>query len=391
MQESSPVFQFDAPNTILHGAGALNQLPQLIAALGAERVLIVTDPGIAALGVVDRVVGLLDGAGIEHVVFDEVQPDPTVDNVNAGVEVLESFRADCVVGLGGGSPLDAAKVIAIRSTNPEPLSAFAGLHRIKNMGLPVIAVPTTAGTGSEATKVAVITDTLRNVKMMMLSRPLMPTAAIVDYELSSSMPAGLTAAVGVDTLTHGIEAYVSAKANALTAPLALECVRLCAQHLVTAWREPHAPEARAGMALAATLGGMAFSNSSVCLVHGMSRPLGAVFHLPHGLSNAILLPTVTRFSWEAAAGRYADIARVVRCATLDLPDERACENLVEWLEDLNRVLCLPRLSQCPGVERANFDANLEKMSDDALASGSPMNNPRVPTREQISSLYSEVW
>jgi alcohol dehydrogenase class IV len=353
--------------------------------------LLVTDPGVVELGVAKEVVGILEKAGLNVAIFDQVQPDPTDENVAAGVAALEKQKADLVVALGGGSPIDAAKVIAIRPANPEPLPTFMGLHKIPNRGVPFIAIPTTAGTGSEASKVAVITDTTRRVKMMMLSAPLLPTAAIVDYELTLSMPKGLTAAVGVDTLTHGMEAYVSRKAQALTDPLALKCIELTARHLRQAWNEPNDRTAREGMMLAATLGGMAFSNSSVCLVHGMSRPIGAVFHLPHGLSNAILLPTVTRFSTTAAPARYATIARTVGCSNAGTPDAEACEALIGWLEKLNSDLDLPRLSGCRGVTREEMDANIEKMAADALASGSPANNPRVPTADEIVELYRQAW
>ena len=391
MANSSPTYDFDMPATVLHGAGALRRLPELIESQRRRRALLVTDAGIVRLGLSDRVAQILNEAGVDCAVFDKVQPDPTDENIVGGVGMLNQFKADCVIGLGGGSAIDAAKVVAVREANPGPLAEYAGLHRIQNKGLPLIAIPTTAGTGSEATKVAVITDTLRRVKMMMLSRWLTPSAAIVDFELSATMPRDLTAAVGVDTLTHGIEAYISAKANALTDSLALECIRLCARHLKQAWSEPESSEARAGMAIAATLGGMAFSNSSVCLVHGMSRPLGAVFHLSHGLSNAILLPSVTRFSWEAAPDRYAAVAREIGCASDDASDDCACIKLVHWLKSLNDALRIPRLSEIGGVHRSVFDESLEKMADDALASGSPANNPRVPTKSQICSLYSEIW
>ncbi len=372
--------RFDAPPAILHGGGCRRQLPALVREVGGTRVLIVTDPGVVQLGVVEELAQLLTEAGISSAVFDKVQPDPTDENVAAGVVALEAHAADTIVAVGGGSPIDTAKVIAIRRANPQPLSELMGLHKITRAGLPLLVVPTTAGTGSEASKVAVITDTVRQVKMMMLSAPLLPRAAIVDYELTLSMPPGLTAAVGVDTLTHGIEAFVSRKANSLTDPLALQCIALCAQHLHTAWSDPSNHPARAGMMLAATLGGLAFSNSSVCLVHGMSRPIGAVFHLPHGLSNAILLPTVTRFSLAAAPERYATIARTV-----------GCDLLIPWLEELNAALELPRLSQCRGVDRDRFDGEVEKMATDALASGSPANNPRVPSAQEIVALYHEAW
>jgi len=383
--------RFDSPATILHGGGCRRQIPALVHELGGTRVLVVTDPGVVQLGVAGEIADALTQAGLSVAVFDQVQPDPTDENVTSGVAALQAHRADIIVAVGGGSPIDTAKVIAIRLANPQPLSDFMGLHKIANPGLPLIAVPTTAGTGSEATKVAVITDTTREVKMMMLSAPLMPKAAVVDYELTLSMPRGLTSAVGVDTLTHGIEAYVSRKANVLTDPLALQCVALCAQHLRTAWNEPQNHAAREGMMLAATLGGLAFSNSSVALVHGMSRPIGVVFHLPHGLSNAILLPTVTRFSIASASERYATVARTIGCAHATASDSQACDSLLIWLEQLNAALELPCLSQCHGVQWELFESSVTRMAAAALASGSPANNPRVPTAEEIIELYRAAW
>jgi alcohol dehydrogenase len=238
--------------------------------------------------------------------------------------------------------------------------------------------------------VAVITDTERDVKMMMLDRYLLPTVALVDYELTLSMPPSLTAHVGVDTLTHGIEAYVSRKATEITDPLALKCIRLVTEHLEAAWSEPSNRTAREGMMLAATLGGMAFSNSSVALVHGMSRPIGAVFHVPHGLSNAVLLPTVTRFSLPGARQRYAEIARLMRFASSVDSDAVAGEKLVAGLAALNSRLEVPRLGACLGVERTRFESVKTKMAEDAMASGSPQNNPVVPTTEQVVGLYDEA-
>jgi alcohol dehydrogenase class IV len=257
--------------------------------------------------------------------------------------------------------------------------------------VPLIAIPTTAGTGSEVTKVSVITDTARDIKMMMLDVHLLPTVAIVDYELSMSMPRDLTAHVGVDTLTHGIEAYVSRKATPMTDPLAVSCIRLVAGHLATACNEPGNRDARAGMSLAAVHGGMAFANSSVCLVHGMSRPIGALFHVPHGLSNAVLLPTVTRFSLPGAAARYATIARAMGFASDRDSDGAAGEALVAGLVAFNHTLGVPRLGACKGMDRARFDSLVEKMAQDALASGSPGNNPVVPTEDEIVRLYHEAW
>jgi alcohol dehydrogenase class IV len=237
----------------------------------------------------------------------------------------------------------------------------------------------------------VITDTERDEKMMMLSAHLMASTALVDYELSVTMPKPLTAHVGVDTLTHGIEAYVSRKANLMTDPIALSCIALTAGSLLTAWREPDNRAAREAMAMAACQGGMAFSNSSVGLVHGMSRPLGALHHVPHGLSNAVLLPAITRFSLEGALPRYATIARIMGLAGGADDDATAGRKLVEGLEMLNEALEIPPLRECVKVGRAKFERGLEKMAGDALSSGSPQNNPVVPTVEQIIALYKEAW
>ncbi|HEU4325218.1 MAG TPA: iron-containing alcohol dehydrogenase [Roseiflexaceae bacterium] len=382
---------FQVPGTIITGAGASQELPAQVRRLRARRVLLVTDRFFEASGLAGRFAALLEGADIGVQIFADVQPDPTDQNVADGLRAFRESEAEAIVALGGGSPIDAAKAIAVLAANPAPLSQYMGYHKIPNPGAPLIAIPTTAGTGSEVTRVAVITDTARDVKMMMLDAHLLPSVALVDYELSMSMPPALTAHVGVDTLTHGIEAYVSRKASAMTDPLALSCIRLCAEHLETAWRSPEDRPAREAMALAACQGGMAFANSSVCLVHGMSRPIGAVFHLPHGLSNAVLLPAVTRFSLPGALARYATVARTMGYATAADSDTAAAEALAAGLEGLNERLEIPRLRGCKGMDSARFEAALPKMAADALASGSPQNNPVVPTDEQIVALYREAW
>jgi alcohol dehydrogenase class IV len=385
------ISQFNVPSTVIIGAGASRELVPQLARLGARRVLMVTDAFMVSSGVAERFAGELGRAGIAVEVFAGVQPDPTDGNVRQGLGAYRSGGCEAIVALGGGSPIDAAKAIAIMATNAEPLAQYQGYHKVPRAGAPLVAIPTTAGTGSEVTKVAVITDAARGVKMMMLDRHLLPSVALVDFELSLSMPRELTAHVGVDTLTHGLEAYVSRKATALTDPLALTCIRLVAENLEAAWLEPANAVAREGMMLAATLGGMAFSNSSVALVHGMSRPIGALFHVPHGLSNAVLLPAVTRFSVAGAPGRYAAAARTMRLCAADAPQDGACAALLLGLEELNTRLRVPRLRDCRGVERATFEASLDRMAADALASGSPQNNPVVPDAAQIVRLYEEAW
>ena len=356
-----------------------------------SRTMVVTDRRLEQLEVIQSFQEQLKRDGIEAVIFSDVQPDPTDQNVAAGLECLRGCGAEAIIAIGGGSVIDAAKVIGVAATNPQPISAFEGYHKIPRRGLPLIVIPSTAGTGSEATKAAVITDTERQIKMMMLDAHLMPRVSIVDYELSLTMPAELTAHVGVDTLVHGIEAFVSKRANAMTDALAVSCIQLTARHLLTAYREPSNRAAREGMAVAACQGGMAFSNSSVCLVHGMSRPIGAIFHVAHGLSNAVLLTAVTRFSLPGAAARYAQISRSMGFCENATNDAQAGEMLVAGLEKWNAELGIPNLRDVVKTEWSVFESYLGKMAKDALASGSPQNNPVAPTPDEIIELYKRAW
>ncbi len=385
------IVEFNAPETSWVGKGVLAKLPELVLRYGAAKVLLVTDSFFFRSGLVTRICGMLEEVGVSAEVFSGVQPDPSLENVMEGLGLLRSSQAGLLIAVGGGSPIDAAKAISILATNNLPLQDYMGYHRIKANGIPLIAIPTTAGTGSEATKVAVITDTQRGVKMMMFDRHLMPAACIVDPELSTSMPKPLTAHVGVDTLTHGIEAYVSRKSNPLSDPLALSCISLVSEHLMNAWEHPLDGEAREGMAVAAYQGGLAFTNSSVCLVHGMSRPLGALFHLAHGFSNAMLLPVITSYSIPGAEAKYAKVARTMRFAEAGDQDGEAAMKLVAGLEKLNLALGIPKLGTCGLIEKAEFEAVLEKMAQDALDSGSPQNNPMIPSKADIVALYKLAW
>jgi len=383
--------QFNIPSTILVGAGARKEVGAQARRLGGSRALLVTDRQMEKSGYADQVIPSLEKQGLAVTVFSGVQPDPTDRNVLEGLSLLRECKSDLIVALGGGSPIDAAKVISILANNELPMSQYAGINKIPGAGLPLIVIPTTAGTGSEVTKAAVITDTERDIKMLMLDLHLLPTVALVDYELTLSMPADLTANVGVDTLVHAMEAYVSVKANPMTDPIALSTIRLVAKNLLTAFKEPGNRKAREAMMLAACQGGIAFSNSSVCLVHGMSRPVGALYHVPHGLSNAVLAPVVTEFSVPGAPARYATIARTMGYASEKDSDEIAALALVKGLKELNRELEIPGLSQCVSVDLHRFDEKVEKMASDALASGSPQNNPVVPSAEQIVDLYHKAW
>jgi alcohol dehydrogenase class IV len=371
------------PPDIQVGGGVSERVGELAAGNGLTRVLVVTDPVMVDSGVAGAISERLESAGIATATFSDITGEPTTDFVDAGVAALREHEADGVVAVGGGSPLDTAKAISVMATNPGPLPEYLGYHRIPAPGVPLIAVPTTAGTGSEVTRVTVITDTSRDVKMMILSNHLLPRVALADYKLTLTCPPGLTANVGVDSLTHAIESYVSAKANPVTDMLALRAAALIGQNLRRAQADGGDEGAREALMLGAMLAGAAFSNASVALVHGMSRPIGAHFHVPHGLSNAVLLPTITRWSVDGSRARYAEVAR-----SMGLADEHA---LVDELDALNADLGVPRLGELEGVEREHFDRVKGDMAEAALASGSPGFNPRVPDADEIVALYDAAW
>jgi alcohol dehydrogenase class IV len=378
------------PQDLLIGGGTSQDLPDHVARIGVERPLVVSDRFLLEEGPAGPLVKRLRAAGLAVEVFGDVQPDPTLDNVRGALEALRAHEADGVVAIGGGSPMDTAKAAAVAFANDGDVRDYAGYHQVPGPGLPLVAVPTTAGTGSEVTRVAVITDTERDVKMMMLDGHLMARVAIADYKLTISTPAALTSWVGVDSLTHAIEAYVSKRATVLTDMLALKATRLIGAHLRRAVGTPDDEEAREAMMLGATLAGAAFSNASVALVHGMSRPIGAHFHLAHGLSNALLLPAVTRFSVAGAPERYATIAREMSLAGGADSDGTACARLVEELEALNSDLEIPSLSAAD-VDRDHFERVVQDMAQAALDSGSPGFNPQPATKEQIVELYREAF
>jgi alcohol dehydrogenase class IV len=310
--------------------------------------------------------------------------------VEAGVEFLKNGEHDCVIGLGGGSSIDTAKAIAVLAVHGGKMSDYKAPHEQNESGLPIIAIPTTAGTGSEATRYTIVTDEETEEKMLCIGLAYLPYAALVDYELSLTMPMRLTADTGVDSLTHAIEAYVSRRANPFADTFALSAMRAIWTNLPSACYEPQNLGAREAMMLAATQAGIAFSNSSVALVHGMSRPIGAKFHVPHGLSNAMLLPVVTEFSIRAGIARYADCARVMGMAPADGADDQAVDEFVRNLHDLNRKLKVPTPAEF-GIDRRAWEESIPSMVQQALASGSPANNPRVPSGREIERLYREVW
>jgi alcohol dehydrogenase class IV len=378
------------PRIMRVGGGASREIGAVLQGLGLNRPLIVTDKFLLSHGQVGRLKTALGSSGIAAEVFADTVPDPTVATVEAGLAALRAGNFDCVVGFGGGSPIDSAKAIAVLGRHGGAMHDYKAPRQMDQPGLPIIAVPTTAGTGSEATRFTVITDETTDEKMLCIGLAFLPVAALVDYELTLTKPLRLTADTGVDALTHAIEAYVSRRANPFSDSLALAAMKAIATNLRTVCREPDNRPAREAMMLAATQAGIAFSNASVALVHGMSRPIGAFFHVPHGLSNAMLLPVVTAFSAGAALGRYADCARAMGVASEHDADEPAVSNLLQELAQLNRDLSVPS-PRAYGIDERRWQELLPVMAGQALASGSPANNPRIPSASEIEDLYRQVW
>jgi len=378
------------PRIMRVGGGASQEIGAVLQGLGLNRPLIVTDKFLLSHGQVGRLKTALGSSGIAAEVFADTVPDPTVATVEAGLAALKAGDFDCVVGFGGGSPIDSAKAIAVLGRHGGAMHDYKAPHQMDRPGLPIIAVPTTAGTGSEATRFTVITDETTDEKMLCIGLAFLPVAALVDYELTLTKPLRLTADTGVDALTHAIEAYVSRRANAFSDSLALAAMKAIATNLRTVCREPDNRPAREAMMLAATQAGIAFSNASVALVHGMSRPIGAFFHVPHGLSNAMLLPVVTAFSAGAALGRYADCARAMGVASEQDADGPAVSRLLQELAQLNLDLSVPS-PRAYGIDERRWQELLPVMAGQALASGSPANNPRIPSASEIEDLYRQVW
>ncbi|MFN8525321.1 MAG: iron-containing alcohol dehydrogenase [Chloroflexota bacterium] len=377
---------YRTPPLIRVGWGALAEsLRGILAEVGCARPLLVTDPVVGKLSSVTAALAALGEQPPFAARFDAIPGEPTVREVELGVATLNDGRCDGIVALGGGAVLDTAKAIAMLAPNGGRLPDFMGTNKFARAGVPVIGVPTTAGTGSEVTRFTVITDAETRVKMLITDDKMVCRAAIVDPSLLVEAPPRVTASAGVDALTHAIEAYVSKRANVLADTLALSAIRKLVWSLPVAFDRPTDVDARTASAVAALEAGLAFSNSSVCLVHGMSRPLGAVFGVPHGIANAMLLPTITRFSVEAAAERYADVAVALGAQPSDTPLETATRGL-RIVEDLCETLRIPTLGGY-GIELQALREIAPKMAQDALISGSPANNPRVPTAEQIVALY----
>ena len=382
--------QIILPRILEIGAGASRKIGAIVKDMNCQRPLIVTDKIMLQLGYVERVRDDLSAMKIDSDVFDETVPEPTTSSIEAGVELVKNGQYDVIIGLGGGSPIDSAKAISILGKYGGQMRDYKFPRLVTEPGLPIIAIPTTAGTGSEATRVTVITDDTNDEKMLCVGIGFMPTVALVDYELTLSVPARTTADTGIDALTHALEAYVSKKANAFSDIQAVAAMKLLAPNLRRVFNNSQDREAREAMMLGSTLAGVAFSNASVALVHGMSRPIGAFYHVPHGLSNAMLLPAVTEYSIPAAEHRYANAARAMGIAQTSDSDASANQRLMAELYAINRELEVPTPAEF-GISRSQFFANLSIKADQALASGSPANNPRVPSADDIIEIYKQLW
>jgi len=381
---------FLVPPVLIFGSGAARQIGEESRKFGGKKGLIITDEVLLKLGALEGVEQALSQAEIQFAVYSGVFTEPTVDFVQEGIRSYRESGCDFLLAVGGGSAIDTAKAIAVMATNSGAIGDYQGANKVREPGAPLIAVPTTAGTGSEVTQFTIITDTKRDVKMLIASPFLIPRKAIVDPLLTLSMPRGLTAATGIDALTHAIEAYVSVKAQPMSDIFALSAIELISGSLRQAWSNGNNREAREKTMLGALQAGIAFSNSSVALVHGMSRPIGAYFHVAHGVSNAALLSVVTEFSLIGNPERYARVAKAmgenIEGLTILEASDMAAEAVARLIEDIE-IPSLPEL----GVEEDKLDKLAPKMAEDAIASGSPANNPRQATKEEIVELYKLAY
>jgi alcohol dehydrogenase class IV len=385
-----PTRTFLIPPVLITGSGSSEKVGEEIRKLGLKKGLVVTDEVISKLGLLESIKEVLSENKIEFAVYDKISTEPTVDFVTEGLSAYKENECEFLLAVGGGSALDTAKAIAVMVTNKGTIEDYKGLNNIPEKGVPLIAIPTTAGTGSEVTVYTIITDTKTDVKMLIGSPFVMPQVAIVDPLLTLSCPRGLTAAVGIDALTHAIEAYVSVKAQPMSDIFCLSAIELISDNVRQAWANGNNVEAREKTMLGALQAGIAFSNSSVALVHGMSRPIGAYFHVAHGASNAALLGVVTEFSLIGNPVRYAHVAEAMGENTEGLNDLEAAELAAQSINNLIEDIKIPSLKEL-GVDEGKLEQLAPKMAEDAIASGSPGNNPRQATKEEIIELYKIAY
>ena len=370
------------------GPGAREVLPQEISRMGYKKAFVATDKDLIKFGVADKVLKVLENAGIPYEVFSEIKPNPTVSNVKAGVEAFAKSGADFIIAIGGGSSMDTAKAVGIITNNPEfaDVVSLEGVADTKKKSVPIIALPTTAGTAAEVTINYVITDEENEKKMVCVDPNDIPVMAIVDAELMYTLPRGLTAATGMDALTHAIEGLITKGAWEMSDMFELKAIEMIARYLETAVNEPQNAEARNGMAVAQYIAGMAFSNVGLGVVHGMAHPLGAIFDIPHGVANALLLPTVMEFNMPAAIDKYVQIAKAMDVYTPGMSNEKAAEAAVEAVRQLSIRVGIPQHLAELGIKAEDLD----KLATAAAADVCTPGNPRFVDKEIIQRLYEKV-
>lgn len=380
--------EFIMPGKIISGSGALEDACGYMNRLGTHA-LVVTDTVMVKLGNLDKVTAVLDKAGVSYSVYDGIGGEPTDKMIETGLAAYKENGCDFLIALGGGSPIDSMKAIAALTVNHGKLSEYMGKEITGNLPA-MVAIPTTAGTGSEATKFTIINDTENDVKMLLKGDVLMPNLAIIDPQFTMTAPPAITAATGMDALTHAIEAYTSRKAQPLTDVFALSAVKRIFKALPIAFHEGGNVEAREEMSLAALEAGVAFNNASVTLVHGMSRPIGALFHVPHGISNAMLLKECMVFALDGAYERFAALGDAIGVTAEGQSVEEKANSFLHAVEDLCKELEIPTLAEY-GIDKEKFFAVMDKMAGDAVISGSPANTRKETTKEDILQIYEKLW
>lgn len=379
---------FVIPNHTVVGTNVLGEAAPLLKKMG-NKAFIVTGRHVAVSDMMKQLTALLDENGIGCVIFDGITGEPTDTMIENGVEMLKSSGCDFIIGIGGGSPLDSAKAIAAMAVNEGSIADYNG-KEITGEILPLAAIPTTAGTGSEATKFTVITDSEKGIKMLLKGDVLVPKLAIVDSSFTVGAPKSVTSATGLDALTHAVEAYTSRKAFSMTDTLAVSAVKRIMKYLPIAYKEPDNSLAREQMSIAALEAGICINNSSVTIVHGMSRPIGALFHVPHGMSNAMLLKECLSFAVSGAYEKFANLGRETGVASDSDSDETAAEKFIDSLQNICDVCEIPTLEQY-GIDRDEYYSKISKMATDAVASGSPANTVKKVTVDDCIEIYKKLY
>ena len=379
---------FVIPNHTVVGTNVLGEAAPLLKKMG-NKAFIVTGRHVAVSDMMKQLTALLDENGIDCVIFDGITGEPTDTMIEKGVEMLKSSGCDFIIGIGGGSPLDSAKAIAAMAVNEGSIADYNG-KEITGEILPLAAIPTTAGTGSEATKFTVITDSEKGIKMLLKGDVLVPKLAIVDSSFTVGAPKSVTSATGLDALTHAVEAYTSRKAFSMTDTLAVSAVKKIMKYLPIAYKEPDNSLAREQMSIAALEAGICINNSSVTIVHGMSRPIGALFHVPHGMSNAMLLKECLSFAVSGAYEKFANLGRETGVASDSDSDETAAEKFINSLQNICDVCEIPTLEQY-GIDRDEYYSKISKMATDAVASGSPANTVKEVTVDDCIEIYKKLY